>query len=137
MARESDREKNEDGNWGREMERLTDHTRNYLKQYLADLRGCHAEVARRETFAALLGRLFPNESIGRVAHGAERSVRVDQGSRTKRGSIDTFYGNVVIEFENDLQASGAIAQQQLIEYASGIWSEEAMPHRSLLALIQA
>ncbi|MGA2442984.1 MAG: hypothetical protein ABSH08_18685, partial [Tepidisphaeraceae bacterium] len=116
------------------MERLTEETYRHLRQYLSDLSGCHAEIPRRETFAALLGRLFPDQPIGRVAHGGERSVRIDLGNRTARRSIDTFHGNAVIEFENNLRVSGATAMSQLKEYTSGIWREEGPPRRSLLAV---
>ena len=118
------------------MKRLTDETRRHLKTYLADVTGAPSEIGKREAFNTLLGRLFPgSDTPGRVAAGAEHSVRIDLGGgRSRRGSIDTFHGNAVIEFERSLAATGRHALDQLREYSAGVWSQEPMPHRPLLAV---
>ncbi|MBK7093486.1 MAG: N-6 DNA methylase [bacterium] len=52
----------------------------------------------------------------------------------KKGRIDAYYGNVIIEFENSLKSTEAIAKEQLREYASGVWSKEGQPFRALLCV---
>ena len=115
-------------------QRLTEPTEAHLTQYLDDLRRCTNETAKRETFAVLLGRLFPGAQVGKVTAGAEHSVRVNVGGQTRRSAIDTFHGNAVIEFENDLAATGASARKQVARYSAGVWASEGQPYRPLIGV---
>ena len=64
----------------------------------------------------------------------KRILRIDTSKGLKNGRADSYHGNVVIEFENSLEATGAHAKEQLKEYVSGIWNSEKPPRRPLLAI---
>src|SRR5438552_769774 len=113
---------------------LTDKTKAILAAYLSQIRGLPNETAKRERFAALLGELFPGSSkLMTYAAGAETSIRIDIGAGQKKGFIDTYYGNAVIEFEASLKATGKHAEEQLREYVAGVWAKEG-PSRPLIAI---
>ena len=105
---------------------------SYLKaiaEYHDDLRDSNLkETPRREKFVVLLQRLFPTsaEEIRRYTDGAERAVDIATSGREliKRGSVDAYYGDLIIEFERSLGATRAEAEAQLREYCSGLWNEE-------------
>lgn len=115
-------------------ERLDERTKTHLSNYLSDVRNLPNESAKTVRFATLLGALFPDPSISSAfAAGVERPVlRIDTAKGPKRGRIDAYYGNAVIEFENSLKVTGDHAEEQLREYVSGIWQKERS--RPLLAI---
>jgi hypothetical protein len=80
---------------------LDDTTRRTLSRYLTDVRQLPNESAKRHRFSALISELFPGSSAPtEFSAGVEKLVRVDTlGGETKRGFMDTYYGNAVIEFE--------------------------------------
>jgi hypothetical protein len=113
---------------------LTPKTEGILSAYLSQVRSLPKETARRERFAALLGELFPGSTkLMTYAAGAETSIRIDIGTAQKKGSIDTYYGNALIEFEASLKATGNHAEEQLREYVAGVWLKEATS-RPLIAI---
>lgn len=115
--------------------RLSRETEERLEQYLKDIRRASNETACRETFIGLVSGLFPGTDPARgLPMGAERAVRIQLPDREKRGKIDSYYGNAVIEFEYSLKATRRSAEEQLREYCSGIWREETRPYRPLLAV---
>ena len=118
-------------------DRLTDDTRRHVHAYLADVKAAKNETGKREAFMALLGRLYPDSDvIGSVSRGAERRVRVDLGNGKSRGGrIDTYHGNAIIEFEKNLARTGKHAQDQLREYAAGVWNEEDTDRRRPLLAV--
>src|SRR5947209_2324922 len=69
--------------------------------------------------------MFPGTSAPTAfTAGVEKFVRIDTGTGTKRGRIDAYYGNAVIEFEKSLKATGDEAERQLKEYTAGVWQKE-------------
>src|SRR5712691_10445098 len=103
--------------------------------YLTDVRQLPNESAKRARFAALVGELFPgSKAVTRFPEGTEKIVRIDTALGRKRGRIDSYYGNAVIEFENSLKATGKEAERQVREYVAGLWSAERQPHRPLVAI---
>lgn len=83
----------------------------------------------------LIGDLFPGTTATTdFAQGVEKVVRINVKGKVKRGRIDAYYGNVIVEFENSLRASEATAKRQLREYASGVWQKEGLPLRTLLCI---
>jgi hypothetical protein len=113
---------------------LTDRTKGILSAYLSQVRNLPNERAKRERFAALLGELFPGSTrLMTYAAGVEKTIRIDIGAETKRGFIDSYYGNAVIEFENSLKATGKHAEEQLNEYVAGVWAKEGTA-RPLIAI---
>lgn len=107
-------------------ERLDERTQTHLSSYLTDIKNLPNEAAKTARFATLLGALFPDPSISSAfAAGVERRVlRIDTAKGPKRGRIDAYYGNAIIEFENSLRATEDHAKEQLREYVSGVWQKE-------------
>ncbi len=98
-----------------------------VSDFLSNAQQHHNETQRKELFIVLLTQLFPNHSsqIQRFASGAERYVKVERPAAgiTGRGFIDTFFGNLVIEFEHDLEKMLETAKSQLQGYISTLWSD--------------
>ena len=116
---------------------IDDTTRRTLSRYLADVRQLPNESAKTHRFAALISELFPGSSAPtEFAAGVEKLVRIDTLSGgTKRGFVDAYHGNAVIEFENSLKATEAHALDQLREYTSGLWNTEGKGRRQLVYVL--
>jgi len=95
------------------------------------------ETYKRERFLMLLNELFPeeHEAIEHYVEGSETGIFV----RTKlgKGSIDAYYGNLVIEFERDLSVKAKFAEgaRQIREYVSGLWNEEGRNKRAYIGIV--
>ena len=86
-------------------QRLDERTRAAVLSYLTDVRQLPNESAKTHRFAALVEGLFPGSPAStHFAAGVEKIVRVDTAKGQKRGFIDSYYGNAVIEFENSPKA---------------------------------
>ncbi|MGA2742634.1 MAG: N-6 DNA methylase [Bryobacteraceae bacterium] len=110
-------------------------TKQLLSEYLAEVRLLPNESAKTHRFIAFVGQAFPGSAIiGKLTAGIEKAVRIQLPEKAKRGHIDSYFGNAVIEFEYSLKATGKVAEQQLREYSSGVWAKEGKPHRPLLAV---
>lgn len=104
---------------------VDDAIRKRLKKYLEEVKALPNESAKTHRFAQLVAELFPGSNAPiELVQGVEKVVRIqrDDGGE-KRGRIDAYYGNAVIEFENSLKATGAHAEEQLREYTSGVWAK--------------
>ena len=116
-------------------QRLDDKTKAALLSYLRDVRTLPNEAAKTTRFAVLIGELFPGTSaVKDFAAGIEKVIRIDTATGPKRGRIDSYYGNAVIEFENSLKATGLQAEQQLRGYIAGVWAKEGRAPRPLTAI---
>jgi hypothetical protein len=103
--------------------------------FLDQLRHAPNETARRELFIALAATGFADRSFAtELALGAEYRVRFEQSGLVRRGAIDAFYGNLVIEFEADMSRTGAHALDQLRGYVAGAWRDEGSARRPFLAV---
>src|SRR5439155_20664481 len=113
--------------------RRVDRTKSAMIRYLADVRSLPNESAKTHRFSALIGEVFPGTSAPTdFAAGVEKIIRIDTAAGQKRGRIDSYYGNAVIEFENSLKATGKEAERQLREYVSGVWAKEGKNQRPLI-----
>ena len=113
--------------------RLDDRTKAILGTFLVDVPSLPHEPAKVSRFAALIGELFPSTPVVRdFAAGVEKFIRIDTAKGEKRGRIDSYYGNAVIEFENSLKATGDEAERQLRAYVAGVWAKEGKTPRPLL-----
>jgi methylase of polypeptide subunit release factors len=96
-----------------------------IASYSRDLHQANVEQAKKERFKSLLERLFGSDEKARqlidgMSLGAEQVVfNIPLPERVKTGFADTQYGNVIIEFESDLDATGEHAKDQLREYVAG------------------
>lgn len=116
-------------------ERIDDSTKKLLSAYLHDVRTLPNESAKTHRFMALVGQAFPGTAIiSKVTAGIEKAIRVELQEGAKRGRIDSYFGNAVIEFESSIKATGRIAEEQLRGYCAGIWAKEGKPYRPLLAV---
>ncbi|NJL58343.1 MAG: hypothetical protein HC887_00540 [Desulfobacteraceae bacterium] len=73
----------------------------------------------------LLNRLYSGETeieriIDKISSGSETSVlNIPRKDKLHRGSADTLYNKIIIEFENDLKVSLKHAKEQLAGYLLG------------------
>ena len=101
-----------------------------IKAYVKDLKGSGLlERPRKERFLNLLQVLFPEKAreIAKITMGAETSVLIRGTEAVSRGAIDTFFGDLIIEFEKKLPEKKTEAERQLKKYCSGIWNKEKKP----------
>lgn len=115
---------------------LDDTTRRTLSRYLTDIRQLPNESAKTHRFSALVSELFPGSSAPtEFAAGVEKLVRINTAEgKTRRGFVDAYHGNAVIEFENSLRATEAEALKQLREYTSALWNTEGRGGRHLICI---
>lgn len=117
------------------MEGLDKATETILARYLRDIPKLPNESAKTHRFVALVGELFMGSSpMTDIVAGIEKIVRVDTKGKVKRGRIDAYFGNVIIEFENSMKATENTAKKQLKEYAAGVWAKEGRPFRTLVCV---
>jgi len=97
-----------------------------ITRYLSDIENLQTESARSHRFAQLLQELFGTELgfIEQYAQGIEQIVRTRHKDRLLRGQVDNLFGNLVIEFEADLERKRAEAEAQLAKYVQILWAEE-------------
>jgi len=116
-------------------ESLDSSTKQLLSEYLAEVRLLPNESAKTHRFIAFVGQAFPGSAIiSKLTAGIEKAVRIQLPEKAKKGHIDSYFGNAVLEFEYSIKATGKIAEQQLREYCSGVWAKEGKPYRPLLAV---
>jgi hypothetical protein len=110
-------------------------TQSRLLRYLADTQALPNESAKTHRFVALVQELFGAPAVTtELTGGIEKRVRIDAFGTKKRGRIDAFYGNAVIEFERSLAATGETAAAQLREYCAAVWAKEGRPFRPLVGI---
>ncbi len=99
----------------------TEHIINYLQQ----VKSANKELTKKEAFKDLLNRLYAgNEEIrlliDKMTSGSEYAVfNIPRIDKVHRGSADTLYNKIIIEFENDLKATFNHAKEQLAGYLLG------------------
>src|ERR1051326_7682790 len=115
------------------MARIPEKTQASLSQFLRDIKSLANESSKTHRFASLLGELFAGTRVAtEFAEGTEKLVRIDTSEGQKRGRIDTYYGNAVIEFEGSLKITGKVAEQQLKSYTAALWNKEGKNRRHLI-----
>ncbi len=99
----------------------------FIRQYLDEMQRAQSESARSQRFAMLLQQLFdtqPGFIDGYVA-GIEKYLKIRQKDRILRGRADELFGNLVIEFERNLDNRHLEeARNQLKRYIAILWSNE-------------
>jgi len=97
-----------------------------VRPYLEEVQGLSSEPARSTRFSILLHDLFEMDLpfIEEYLSGVEKYVRTKRKDRILRGKIDNLFGNLVIEFESDLDKRLFDAEDQLRKYIAYLWSEE-------------
>ncbi len=93
------------------------------------------ESQKRHAFTILVATGFDDHEIATdLALGSEYSVRFRHAGLIRRGAIDAYFGNLILEFENDLEATRDHALDQLRGYVAGAWAEDGSTDRAYLAI---
>jgi hypothetical protein len=102
-----------------------------VRTYAESVEALSSESAKSHRFGMLLQQLFGEEPgfIEEYVEGIERYVKIKQKDRILRGRVDNLFGNLVIEFERDLRATRAEAEDQVRKYVSYVWSDEPPAQR--------
>ncbi len=99
-----------------------------VAEYIRNVEVCEKETQRKEHFILFLAQLFPSHAkhLRALASGAETFVKLEKTpeGEKQRGFIDSFYGNLVIEFEHGIPEMLETAEGQLQEYVAKLWSQE-------------
>lgn len=98
----------------------------HIQEYYHKIKSSNKELTKKEAFKDLLNRLYAGNNeiekiIDKITLGAETGiVNIPRHNKLHRGSADTLYNNIIIEFENDLkQSSYSHAKEQLAGYLLG------------------
>lgn len=96
-----------------------------ILHYFQKVKASNKELTKKEAFKDLLNRLYSSDKeiqkiIDKITLGAEAAiVNIPREDKLHRGSADTLYNNIIIEFENDLKVSYKHAKEQLAGYLLG------------------
>ncbi len=97
----------------------------HIKEYLQKVKSANKELTKKEAFKDLLNRLYSGDKeivkiIDAITAGAEQTiVNIPRKDKFHKGSADTLYNKIIIEFENDLKVSLKHAKEQLAGYLLG------------------
>lgn len=97
----------------------------HILAYKKNILSANKELTKKELFKDLLQKMYAQsqdilEVLTQMSLGSETTViNIPRHDKFHRGSIDTFYNNVIIEFENDLKKSEKHAKEQLSGYLLG------------------
>lgn len=114
---------------------LPGNAEDALRRYLQDVAPLSLERARATRFVFLLAQLFPalDDLAQAYSAGTEKTVRILDAGTLRRGHVDTYYRDVIFEFEASLDRTGTHALEQLRDYAAAIWNEDR--HRGRVVLV--
>lgn len=106
-----------------------------FQTFLKTLEKATNETQKREAFVILAAKGFADTDLAtNLALAAEYQVKFKSSGLIRRGAIDAFYGNLVIEFEMDLGKTGDHALEQLQGYVAGAWTEDGTTDRPYLGV---
>ncbi len=100
------------------------HTQ-HIAAYLKKIKTANKELTKKEHFKDLLHKLYHGENeiekiIDAISAGSETTIlNIPRHNKKHRGSADTLYNNIIIEFENELKVSFKHAKEQLAGYMLG------------------
>ncbi|MDN3588068.1 N-6 DNA methylase [Pedobacter aquatilis] len=96
-----------------------------IKNYRSRVKAANKELPKKEAFKDLLNRLYAGDKdiekvIDKITGGSEATVlNIPRKDKLHRGSADSLYNKIIIEFENDLKVSLKHAKEQLAGYLLG------------------
>ena len=111
----------------------------HIGQYFLKIKAANKEATKREAFKDLLNRLYFGEPeveriIDAITLGSEANIaNIPRKDKIHRGSADTLYNKVIIEYENDLRLSLNKAKEQLAGYRLGQFREHQDYNFTLIA----
>lgn len=104
---------------------MTQNKTELIKSYLSKIKSANKELTKKEIFKDLINRLYSNDKdirkiIDAISSGAETAiVNIPRKDKMHRGSADTLYNKIIIEFENNLKSTLNHAKEQLAGYLLG------------------
>ncbi len=104
---------------------MTGNKAELIQSYYSIVISANKELPKKEAFKDLLNRLYSGNKeiekiIDKISLGAETSIlAIPRKDKLHRGSADTLYNKIIIEFENDLKPSLKHAKEQLAGYLLG------------------
>lgn len=96
-----------------------------INEYFIKIKAASKESTKREAFKDLLNRLYSTNTetakiIDAITLGAETNIaNIPRKDKLHKGSADTLYNRVIIEYENDFRTSLKKAKEQLAGYLLG------------------
>lgn len=96
-----------------------------IEEFYRKVKQAQKEATKKEAFKDLLNRLYSTEQeilniVDKITLGAEATIlNIPRTDRLHRGSADTLYNRIIIEFENDLRVTNDHAKEQLAGYMLG------------------
>lgn len=96
-----------------------------ILKYFKDIKSANKELTKKELFKDLLHRLYAGETeidriIDAISAGSEYSIlNIPRGDKLHRGSADSLFNKIIIEFENNLKITEKHAKEQLAGYMLG------------------
>ena len=97
-----------------------------IKQYLKSIQKGQSEQGKSLLFSHLVKDLFEKiepQFIEDYSRGIEKYVKSREKDIVIRGRIDSFYGNLIIEFEKNLSKTLSEAEDQLKRYVACLWQD--------------
>lgn len=98
---------------------------NLINSYRERVRAANKELPKKEAFKDLLNRLYSGNKeieciIDKITSGSESTVlNIPRKDKLHKGSADTLYNKIIIEFENNLKVTLKHAKEQLAGYLLG------------------
>ncbi|MBM4175882.1 MAG: hypothetical protein FJ213_06880 [Ignavibacteria bacterium] len=96
-----------------------------IKSYLIKVKNANKEATKKEAFKDLLNRLYSQDKeilklIDIITLGSEKTIlNIPRKDKIHRGSADTLFNHIIIEFENNLSLTLNHAKEQLAGYLLG------------------
>ncbi|MBE0538998.1 MAG: SAM-dependent DNA methyltransferase [Ignavibacterium sp.] len=104
---------------------MTDTKVILIKEYFHKVKQANKELTKKEAFKDLLIRLYSADKdilklIDKISLGSEKTIlNIPRKDKLHKGSADTLYNKIIIEFENDLKQTLTHAKEQLAGYLLG------------------
>ncbi len=106
---------------------MTKSRTEHIIEFLHKVMHANKELPKKEAFKDLLNRLYAGDEtieniIDKISLGSETAVlNIPRQDKVHRGSADTLYNNIIIEFENNLTFPALLehAKEQLAGYFLG------------------
>lgn len=96
-----------------------------IEEFYKKIKTASKELTKKEAFKDLLNRLYHSDAeiikiVDKITLGAETTIlNIPRADRLHKGSADTLYNRIIIEFENDLRVTNEHAKEQLAGYMLG------------------
>ncbi len=104
---------------------MKDQRTELIENFRKKVNAANKELTKKEALKDLLNRLYAGEKeieqiIDKITGGAEATIlNIPRKDRLHKGSADSLYNKIIIEFENDLKVSLKHAKEQLAGYLLG------------------